>query len=166
MLGALFLVERHFWPGFSTRSHLAMGLVLTMAIYGALLTALCFRRLIDPWLPTPILAWILMWIWWVFEFLLDLMRPAPDVIIVEEVIIYDDDGGAHEDGMGYGWAIFMMLIGTACIWHRADALPREARTTFRRRTRWLASTRNPGRNHRGRNRSGIAQAGITRRSPS
>src|SRR5215212_5242067 len=88
MLGALLLVERHFWPGFSTRSHLAIGLVLTMTIYGALLTAVCFRRLIDPWLPTPVLAWIVMWIWWVIEFILDMFQPA-HVVIVEEVIIYD-----------------------------------------------------------------------------
>src|SRR5262245_23604956 len=108
MLGALGIVENHYWAGFSTRSGLAIGLVLTMAIYGALLTAVCIRRLVDPWLPTPILAWILMWIWWVIDFITDLMRPPPDVIIVEEVVVYDDDGVAHEDGMGYGWAIFMM----------------------------------------------------------
>jgi hypothetical protein len=114
MLGALAIVESHYWPGFSLRSGLAIGLVLTLAIYGALLTAASFRRCIDPWLPTPVFAWILVGIWWIFDFITSLwMTASADVVIVEEVIVYDSGGSGvyDDDSMGIGWAIFSTLFG-------------------------------------------------------
>jgi len=139
LLGVLAVVGLHYWPSLSLRGWVFKAIVLGLGLYGALLSAVMIRRIGDPSLPVPILAWIVAVVWVVFGAIADANRRQKD----REFHGFDP----HEDkretsssfgkqGTGRGWAILLTLVGLgmygggiALAWHTSRILEAPIATT-------------------------------------
>jgi len=94
-----------------TRSHAEQGIAVGLGVYGAGLAAVSIRRLVDPRLSVPVLAWIVLVVFYIIRaFDREKRRQR------EGRLFLDDDHksfGPDGDHMGRGWAILMTLVALA-----------------------------------------------------
>ncbi len=114
LLGVLAFVFRHYWPAIAVEPTKIKVLLFALGGYGALLATVMIRRIVDPKLDMPILAWLIAGLWMIYaafhktpeerriEEENDRMNRTPDP---EERSTFGDHG------TGLGWAIGLTLIG-------------------------------------------------------
>ncbi|MBA2540914.1 MAG: hypothetical protein H0V17_14840 [Deltaproteobacteria bacterium] len=116
LLGVLAVVGLHYWPSLSVKGTVFKAVVLGLGLYGALLSTVMIRRIADPSLPVPILAWIVAVVWFIFGAIAVANRRHKD----RELHGFDPRENKSEtsssfgkQGTGRGWAIFLTLVGLA-----------------------------------------------------
>ncbi len=115
LLGVAAVVFQHYWPVLALKSTLTKLILLGLAGYGALLTAVMIRRIAEPSLPMPILAWGVAIAWFVFGIIATFKGSAEDNEHRRDRYLNSTEPaksstfGKH--GTGMGWAIFLTLVG-------------------------------------------------------
>ncbi len=116
LLGVLAFVFQHYWPVLALESTLMKAILIGLGVYGALLAAVMIRRIADPTLPMPILAWVVAGAWFIFGLIAHAHHHSKDE---------NRDHHHHHDtdpaksssfgkaGTGMAWAIFLTLVGLA-----------------------------------------------------
>lgn len=111
LLGVLAVVAQHYWVPLDARGPVFKFLVLGAGVYGALLAAVMIRRIAEPSLPMPILAWIVAIVW----FVIGLIGAATRKDDHHHHSLHDHDPAKSssfgKNGTGMGWAIFLTLLG-------------------------------------------------------
>lgn len=110
LLGVAAFVFMHYWPVLALKSGLTKAIVIGLAGYGALLTAVMIRRIADPSLPMPILAWVVAFAYFIFS----MFQPKTDDEKLHEHMHASDvekSSSFGKQGTGMGWAIFLTLVG-------------------------------------------------------
>ncbi len=114
LLGVLAFVFKHYWPAIAVEPTKIKVLLFTLGGYGALLATVMIRRIVEPKLDMPILAWLIAGLWMIYrafhktseerriEAENDRMNRTPDPA---ETSTFGDNG------TGLGWAIGLTLIG-------------------------------------------------------
>ena len=98
-------------PALVTKSHVEQGMAIGLGVFGAGLAAVSIRRIVDPRLRVPVLAWIVLVGFFIIR-AFDRERRRQR----EGRLLLDDDHksfGPDGDHMGRGWAIVMTLVAFA-----------------------------------------------------
>jgi hypothetical protein len=116
LLGVFAVIGLHYWPSLSVKGWVVKAIVLGLGVYGALLSAVMIRRIGDPSLPMPILAWIIAGVWFLFSAMATANRRQKDV----EFFGFDPrenkpqrSSSFGKQGTGRAWAILLTLVGLA-----------------------------------------------------
>jgi hypothetical protein len=111
LLGVLAVVTQHYWPVLALQSTLFKLIVIGIGVYGALLTAVMIRRIAEPSLPMPILAWVVAIVWFVVG-LIGAAKTDPDDRRHELHRTEPETSSSFgKQGTGMGWAIFLTIVG-------------------------------------------------------
>jgi hypothetical protein len=103
LVAALGVVGAIYKDSLVTASRLGVAIIFAAAVYGAALAAVSIRRIVDPKLPVPILAWIAVAVFWVMSILGKKDGDASSSTSTPTASTSSDDG------MGRVWAMFSTL---------------------------------------------------------
>jgi hypothetical protein len=107
LLAAFGVVVEPYWAGLSTHAWWQVALVLALGVYGACFAAVSVPRILDPKLSIPVLAWIVMFVWFAMAAWGQAeRRREAGHDYGKDVTFGPDDDRTH---MGRGWAIFATL---------------------------------------------------------
>lgn len=114
LLGVLAFVLEHYWPVIAVEPTKMKVLIFALGGYGALLAAVMIRRIVDPSLDMPILAWLIAGVWMIFR----AFHKTPEERRIEEendrmnrTPAPEASSSFGEQGTGIGWALGLTVIG-------------------------------------------------------
>jgi hypothetical protein len=102
-----------YWPVFQHETPPIKALVFMLAIYGALLTPVMIRRIVDPSLSMPILAWIVAGVWFIMRMFQQTTEERERQEEEERRNGPAKSSSFGKQGTGIGWAIGLTLVGIA-----------------------------------------------------
>ncbi len=114
LLGVLAFVFKHYWPAIAVEPTKTKVLILALGGYGALLAAVMIRRIVDPSLDMPILAWLIAGGWMIYR----AFHKTPEERRIEEendrmhrTPAPEESSSFGKGGTGIWWAIGLTVIG-------------------------------------------------------
>jgi len=109
LLGVAAVVFQHYWPAVTLMGTGLRVIVISLAAYGALLAAVMIRRIAEPSLPMPILAWIIAFVWVIIG-ALGQSEESRERELLHGNPTPDRSSSFGKHGTGMGWAIFLTLV--------------------------------------------------------
>jgi len=101
---AFAVVAAHYWPALAQYSRVSLAVILGITLYGAGLAAVSLRRVIDPRLSIPILAWLAIVAFWIMSIL---GKKDDDISSSSSS---SSSSSRRGDGMGRPWAVFSTIM--------------------------------------------------------
>ena len=114
LLGVLAFVFKHYWPAIAVEPTKTKVLIFTLGGYGALLAAVMIRRIVEPSLDMPILAWLIAGVWMIYR----AFHKTPEERRIEEendrmnrTPDPEQSSSFGNNGTGIWWAIGLTVVG-------------------------------------------------------